>query len=77
LGLAVVQLVELVSFYTRLDEVRTATAAPGDHAVRVLNVLQSVGIAVAGTTFLVWLFRARRNAEVIGGAGQRWGTMTY
>jgi Domain of unknown function (DUF4328) len=73
LGLAVVQMVELVSLFTRLDEVRTATTA-SEHVARVLNVLQSVGVAVAGTTFLVWLFQARRNAEVIGGVRQRWGT---
>jgi hypothetical protein len=31
-------------------------------------------VAVAGTTFLLWLFQARRRAKVIGGAAQRWST---
>ncbi|GLY78536.1 DUF4328 domain-containing protein [Actinoallomurus iriomotensis] len=66
MGLAVVAAVEIVQLFVRLHQ-RSSPTAMG-----VLNAVRLVSVAVTGTIFLVFLLRARRNAEAVGGATQRW-----
>jgi hypothetical protein len=84
-ALALPTAVEIIRLFVRLDRIRlafgsgpggptTAAVASSDHMIRVLSVLYSVGLVIAGAVFVAWLFRVRSNAEVIGGAAQKWAT---
>jgi hypothetical protein len=66
-------IIELPRKVTALAHVRHSPSTPLGHTT-LLNLLQLAGDAIAGTVFLVWLFQARREAEAIGGAVQRWST---
>lgn len=78
MGLTVVVAVEIVHLFVRLHDIQRSSSMAivkhGEHTLGVLNVLRLVSVAVAGTIFLVFLLRARHNAEAIGGAAQKWGT---
>jgi hypothetical protein len=80
-GLALPLAVELVRLFPRINRVRLvlsseaarrATLASSDHMIRTLAILYAVSYLIAGTAFIAWLFRVRANAEIIGGATQKY-----
>jgi hypothetical protein len=42
--------------------------------ISILAVLHLIGLLIAGTAFVAWLFRARGNAEIIGASSHEYGT---
>jgi Domain of unknown function (DUF4328) len=78
---AVLLLVELTHRLDLLGQIRDGDVSPGlvsraedsDHAVAAWSALYGLVVLATGIVFIVWLYRARTNADALGGRFQRRG----